>query len=208
MNDKIKTAVIYARVSTKDQDNQRQVSELKAFAQRRGFEVIAVLEEKASGAKDDRPVRKQVLEMARGKEMDAILVMEMTRWGRNTEDLLSTMDSLAGYGVSLIARSGDMEMDMTSPSGRMLVTLLAAISEFERGIIRERVKSGIASAKARGKVIGRKSGDHYKSDKKQNKIETMHKEGKSVRAIAKETGLGKSTVADTIKRLKLSAHAA
>lgn len=208
MDNQIKTAVIYARVSTKEQDNQRQISDLQVYASRRGIEIIAVLEEKASGAKNDRPVRKQIMEMARRREIDAVIVSEMTRWGRSTEDLLSTLQSLAESNVSLIALSGDMNMDMTTANGKLLVTMLAAISEFERGLIRERVKSGIASAKARGKVIGRKSGDNYKSGKKENKIEQLHREGKSVREIAKETGLGKSTVADTIKRIKAETQAA
>jgi len=201
MDSKLK-AVIYTRVSTKDQDCQRQIDDLKRFAERAGYEVVEVLQEKASGAKNDRAERAKVIKMAQARLIDVVLVTELSRWGRSTQDLISTLQELQARSVSVVASTG-MAMDLSTPSGKLMATLLSGIAEFERELIQERVRSGIASAKARGKVIGRKSGDHYKSDKKQNKIETMHKEGKSVRAIAKETGLGKSTVADTIKRLKL-----
>lgn len=201
MDSKLK-AVIYTRVSTKDQDCQRQIEDLKRFADRAGYEVVEVFQEKASGAKNDRAERAKVIKMAQARLIDVVLVTELSRWGRSTQDLISTLQELQARSVSVVASTG-MAMDLSTPSGKLMATLLSGIAEFERELIQERVRSGIASAKARGKVIGRKSGDNYKSDKKQSKIETMHKEGKSVRAIAKETGLGKSTVADTIKRLKL-----
>ena len=199
--DSSKRAVIYARVSTKDQDTTRQISDLQAFAARAGYEVIAVLQEKASGAKNDRAERSKVLKMAQARLIDVVLVTELSRWGRSTQDLISTMQDLQARGVSLVAMNG-MQMDLSTPSGKLMSTLLAGIAEFERELIQERVKSGIASAKARGKKIGRQQGDNYKSGKKEARIEKLHREGKSIREIAKETGLGKTTVAEAIKRLK------
>lgn len=196
-------AIIYARVSTKDQDTTRQISDLKAFAERAGYEVVATMQEKASGAKNDRAERAKIMKMAQARMIDAVLVTELSRWGRSTQDLIATLQELQSRGVSLVAMNG-MQMDLSTPSGKLMATLLAGIAEFERELIQERVKSGIANAKARGKKIGRQSGDNYKSGKKEARIEQMHHEGKSVREIAKETGLGKTTVAETIKRLKAS----
>ena len=178
-------AVIYARVSTKDQDTTRQTSDLQAFAARAGYEVVAVVQEKASGAKNDRAERAKILKMAQARLIDVVLVTELSRWGRSTQDLITTMQDLQSRNVSIVAMNG-MQMDLSTPSGKLMATLLAGIAEFERELIQERVKSGIANAKARGKKIGRQ----------------WHSEGKSVREIAKETGLGKTTVAETIKRLK------
>ena len=194
-------AVIYARVSTKDQDTTRQISDLQAFAARAGYEVVAVMQEKASGAKNDRAERAKILKMAQARMIDVVLVTELSRWGRSTQDLRATMQDLQSRNVSMVAMNG-MQMDLSTPSGKLMATLLAGIAEFERELIQERVKSGIASAKARGKKIGRQQGDNYKSGKKESRIEQLHSEGKSVREIAKETGLGKTTVAETIKRLK------
>ena len=194
-------AVIYARVSTKDQDTTRQISDLQAFAARAGYEVVAVMQEKASGAKNDRAERAKILKMAQARMIDVVLVTELSRWGRSTQDLIATMQDLQSRNVSMVAMNG-MQMDLSTPSGKLMATLLAGITEFERELIQERVKSGIASAKARGKKIGRQQGDNYKSGKKESRIEQLHSEGKSVREIAKETGLGKTTVAETIKRLK------
>lgn len=200
MDSKLK-AVIYTRVSTKDQDCQRQIEDLKRFADRAGYEVVEVFQEKASGAKNDRAERAKVIKMAQARLIDVVLVTELSRWGRSTQDLISTLQELQARSVSVVASTG-MAMDLSTPSGKLMATLLSGIAEFERELIQERVRSGIASARLRGKVIGRKSGDNYKSGKKETKIEQLHREGKSVREIAKETGLGKSTVADTIKRLR------
>ena len=199
-------AVIYARVSTKDQDCRRQIEDLKRFAERAGYEVIATLEEKASGVKNDRAERAKIIRMAQARLIDVVLVTELSRWGRSTQDLIATLQDLKARSVSLVAASG-MQMDLSTPSGKLMATLLAGIAEFERELIQERVRSGIQSAKARGKKIGRQAGDNYKSGKKEIRIEELHRAGKSIREIAALTGLGKSTVADTIKRLKADSQA-
>lgn len=158
-------AVIYARVSTKDQDCQRQIEDLKKFADRAGYDVIAVLEEKASGAKNDRAERAKILKMAQARLVDVVLVTELSRWGRSTQDLISTFQDLHSRSVSLVAQSG-MQMDLSTPAGKLMATMLSGIAEFERELLQERVRSGIANAKARGKKIGRQAGDNYKSSKK------------------------------------------
>ncbi len=202
--DNQKTAVIYARVSTKDQDCQRQISDLQAYAVRAGYNVIEVFQEKASGAKNDRAERAKVIKLAQGRKIDVVLVTELSRWGRSTPDLLATMEDLRSRGVSIVALSG-MQMDLSTPNGKLMATILAGVAEFEKALIQERVRSGIAQAKANGRQIGRAAGDNYKSAEHEEAIEQLMLQGKSCRAIATETKLGKTTVAEIMKRLRQQA---
>lgn len=200
----IKTAVIYARVSTKDQDCQRQISDLQAFAVRAGYNVVEIFQEKASGAKNDRAERAKVMKLAQARKIGVVLVTELSRWGRSTQDLLATMQELNARGVSIVAVSG-MQMDLSTPSGKLMATLLAGVAEFERELIQERVRSGIAQAKANGRQIGRAAGDNYKSGEWEQTISALMQQGKSCRAIAAETKLGKTTVAEAMKRIRQQA---
>jgi DNA invertase Pin-like site-specific DNA recombinase len=202
--DNQKTAVIYARVSTNDQSCQRQISDLQAFAVRAGYNVVEVFQEKASGAKNDRAERAKVMKLAQGRKIDVVLVTELSRWGRSTQDLLATMQELQSRGVSIVAVSG-MQMDLSTPSGKLMATLLAGVAEFERELIQERVRSGIAQAKANGRQIGRQAGDNYKSGEWETTISALMQQGKSCRAIAAETKLGKTTVAEAMKRIRQAA---
>lgn len=97
---------IYCRVSTSDQSCERQERDLVAFAQRAGYEVEGIWKEIASGAKDQRPERKKVMALAQDRRIDAILVTELTRWGRSTFDLVQTLHDLQAWSVSLIAQTG------------------------------------------------------------------------------------------------------
>lgn len=189
---------IYARVSTAEQDTERQVLELTAYAERLGHTVVAVLTEKASGAKDNRPERAKALELARTRRVDAILVSEMSRWGRSTQDLINTLNDLAALGVSLLAVNG-MSYDRSSTTGRLMSTMLAGFAEFERDLIRERVRSGLAAARARGQKLGRQVGQRP-SDRKAGKVLELHKQGLSYRLIARNLGLNKDTVASIVQR--------
>lgn len=192
-------AVLYARVSTADQSCARQIEDLTGFAARAGYQIIATVLETASGARVDRAERRRVLALAQAREIDAILVTELSRWGRSTLDLLNTLRQLEGWKVSLIAVSG-MTFDVTSPHGRMMATLLAGISEFERDLIRERVKSGLASARARGKKLGRQPGQRPKSDRLGPQVVALSAAGRSYRWIARDLGISKNTVAAIIAR--------
>lgn len=192
-------AAIYARVSTTDQSCERQVADLTDFALRGDFDVAGVYTETGSGAKLDRAKRRQVMALAQAREIDAILVTEFSRWGRSTIDLLSTLRSLESWHVSIIAMNG-MTFDLSSPHGRMMATLLSGIAEFERDLISERVKSGIAAAKARGKKLGRQKGQRPKSDRLAPQVLTLVGEGRSYRWIARDLGLSKNTVGEIVKR--------
>jgi DNA invertase Pin-like site-specific DNA recombinase len=210
---------IYCRVSTDDQSCERQERDLKAFAERAGYDVVDVFMEKASGARNDRQERKRVLDLARGRHIDAVLVTELSRWGRSTQDLVSTLDDLHAWGVSVLAQTG-LSFDLSTASGKLMRTIMAGLAEFERDLIRERIKSGMARAKAgivrdghfltrKGVVrrsIGRQAGERP-SDKHADEVLARHRDGKSYRVIGRELGLSKNTVMEIIKRGPLSAAA-
>lgn len=193
-----KVAAIYCRVSTDDQSCERQERDLKEYAEKLGFDVLVVLKETASGAKNDRQLRKEVLRLAQSRKIDAILVTEMSRWGRSTIDLIGSLQELQSWGVSLIAQNG-MTFDLSTAQGKLIAGIMASLAEFERDLIRERVKSGIASAKANGRKIGRQKGENIKADKYSAAVMKLVSEGKSYRFIAEQLDLSKTTVNKIVK---------
>ncbi len=198
-----RTVALYCRVSTSDQDNDRQERDLKEYAERAGFEVVAVFRETLSGirkAKGKQPVeRKRAMALAQARGIDAVLVTELTRWGRSTQDLMDTLGQLASWDVSLIAQTG-LTFDLSTPQGKLIANLMASLAEFEHDLLRERVRSGIAAAKARGQAFGRKPG-YRPSDKHAPEVVRLAEdEGLSQRAIAKRLGISKTTVNEVLKR--------
>lgn len=195
---------IYCRVSTSDQDCDRQERDLIDYAKRAGFEVVEVFRETLSGirkAKGKQPIeRKKVMELAQAREIDAVLVTELTRWGRSTQDLMDTLGQLASWDVSLIAQTG-LQFDLATPQGKLIANLMASLAEFEHDLLRERVQSGIAAAKARGQQFGRRPG-YRPSDKLAPRVLELSKSGHSQRKIAAELGLSKTTVNEILKRNK------
>jgi len=195
----VQRVALYSRVSTTDQSCERQIRDLTLFAVRAKYDVITGVRETGSGTKLDRVERRKIMALAQARKIDVILVTELSRWGRSTIDLLDTLRALESYGVSLIAMSG-MTFDLTTPHGRMMATLLAGIAEFERDLISERVKSGLAAAKARGKKLGRQPGQRPKSDRLAPQVIAAVQEGRSYRWIAHDLKISKNTVAGIIKR--------
>jgi putative DNA-invertase from lambdoid prophage Rac len=189
---------IYCRVSTDDQCCERQERDLKAFARRSGHKIVAVFKETASGADDDRPERKKVMALARAREIEAILVTELSRWGRSTQDLVQTLDDLHGWKVSVLAQNG-LSFDLSTSTGKLMRTIMAGLAEFERDLIRDRVKSGLAAARARGVKLGRQHGQRP-SDKKAKRVLAVRKEGLSYRLIGRNVGLSKNTVMEIVRR--------
>ena len=192
-------AALYCRVSTGDQSCARQERDLAAFAARSGYEVVGTFKETGSGVKLDRAERRKVMALAQARRIDAVLVTELSRWGRSTTDLLATLKELEARRVSVIALNG-MAFDLSTPHGRMIATVLAGIAEFERELIQERIRSGIAAAKERGKKLGRQPGQRPKSDRLAPKVLALVAQGRSYRLIAREVGLSKNTVAAIVKR--------
>jgi putative DNA-invertase from lambdoid prophage Rac len=192
-------AVVYCRVSTADQSCARQERDLTAFAARAGCEVVGVFKETGSGAKLDRVERKKVIALAQRREIDAVLVTELSRWGRSTLDLLHTLTELETLRVSVIAVNG-LTFDLSTSHGRMMATIISGIAEFERELIQDRIRSGIAAVKAPGKRLGRRPGQRPKSDRLAPKVLALVAAGRSYRLISRELGLSKNTVLDIVKR--------
>jgi putative DNA-invertase from lambdoid prophage Rac len=201
------SAAIYCRVSTADQTCARQERDLKAFAKKAGYKIVGVYRETASGAKDDRAARKNVLALAQAREIDIILVTELTRWGRSTLDLFHTLQDLQTWDVSLVAQTG-VQFDLRTAQGKLIASLMAALAEFERDLLRERVRSGIAAARKRGVVFGRQLGQRVKADRHEPRVLKLVEAGQSYREISHRLGISKNTVLDIVKRNRSATAAA
>jgi DNA invertase Pin-like site-specific DNA recombinase len=162
---------------------------LKEFADRAGYEVVEVVRETASGAKDDRAQRKKVMAAARARKISAVLVTEASRWSRSTIDLLGTLQDLNAWGISLVTLSG-ISLDLNTPQGKLMAAILSAIAEFERDLIRERVKSGIAAARAKGQKFGRPR----VSESAIAFVHQLRAQGKSYSQIAAASGVSRTKV--------------
>jgi putative DNA-invertase from lambdoid prophage Rac len=182
-------AAIYCRVSTADQSCERQERDLLAYAARCDYEVVGVWKETMPGLRNHQSERKKVMGLAQARQIDVILVTELTRWGRSTIDLVHTLQDLQAYSVSLMA-----------PNGMQFASVMAALAEFERDLMAERVRSGIAAAKARGKVFGRRKGHRIKADKFAPKVLELVAAGRSYRKIGRELNLSKNTVMQIVHR--------
>ena len=190
---------LYCRVSSADQSCERQERDLMAFAERAGYDVVGLWKEVGAGTKTDRPERKKVIALAQDRQIDAIVVTELTRWGRSTIDLIQSLQELQAWGVSVKAQTG-LQFDLSTPQGKIMSTLMAGLAEFERDVLSERIRSGIAAAKARGKTVGRRPGQRIKSDRLAPKVLELKKQGDSYRQIAKQLRISKNTVTDIVKR--------
>ena len=133
-----------------------------------------------------------MIELARSRSIDIILVSELTRWGRSTIDLIDTLHQLQSWGVSLIAQNG-FQFDLSTPHGKMIASIMATLAEFERDLLKERIKSGIANARSKDKVFGRPTGGKIADSC--DRINQLRSQGLSTRAIAHEVGLSKSAIA-------------
>lgn len=190
-----KKVAIYARVSTSDQSVERQVRELREYAESRKWKIVHEAEEYVSGAADRRPQRDKVLDLARRRKIDAVLVLALDRWGRSVRDLVLTMAELEELGVEFII-PGSIGYDTSL--GKMLNHFLAAVAEFERSLIRERVKSGLINARAKGKSLGRPKAN---ADKVVAGLALLQK-GKSYRETAKDVGVSVSTLLRARRKTK------
>ena len=186
---------IYARVSTDDQDCARQVAELSAWIARRDGVLIHTSIETASAGLLTRAGRAKLIKMAQSRQIDAIAVLELSRWSRSVPDLLDTLDTLNGYGVRLCAANGP-DFDTATATGRLMVTVIGAIAEFERQLIRDRTRSGLQAAKARGVKLGRQHGDCWRQRQLTSRVIEMRKETTppSLRQMASRLSCSVNTV--------------
>ena len=201
--------VIQSRVSTIVQENKRQIDELKDYASKKGWEVVKVFEETISGAKknDERPVLNEMIDYIKTNKIDKVLCWELSRIGRNSLEVLKTIQLLNENCISLFIKNYNIETlnesDEVNPLSQFMVQILTSVSEMERTQIRSRIKSGYDSYRKNGGKVGRKVG--YSKDKEtllgQHKdIVKYLRQGQSVRNVMKLTGKSSGTV-QKIKKL-------
>ena len=182
-------AGIYARVSTHDQHTlNMQIEAMKKYAMARDWQIETEIAEIGSGAKDTRPQREELINQAKRRQIDVIIVWKLDRWGRSVNDLFHTLNELNGLGVGFISLTE--ALDLTTPTGRAMAGLLAIFAEFEREILRERVKAGIAHARSKGKTHGRP----VTVKKYENEVIALFKKGVSQSEIARKLGIGRTSV--------------
>src|SRR3954454_9300945 len=151
----IKRAAIYARVSTVDrgQDPETQLRQLREYADRRAFTVVQEYVDRASGARNDRPEYRAMLEAARKRRFDVLLVWRYDRFARSLRELVNALAEFEGLGIEFVSYSEGA--DTTTPQGKLLFGIMASLDEFERSLISERVRAGMRRAKAQGQHTGR-----------------------------------------------------
>ena len=179
---------IYARVSTNDQQTiPLQIRALREYVGRRGWTITLQVKEVGSGA-SERQLRQTLLEAARRREIDVVLVWRLDRWGRSVADLLATLQELNHLGVGFVSLTE--ALDLTTPAGRAMAGLLAVFAEFERDILRERVRAGLAHARHNGKRLGRPitAGVHA------NQVRKLHRAGVSKAEIARRLQIGRTSI--------------
>jgi DNA invertase Pin-like site-specific DNA recombinase len=196
-------AALYARVSTPGQTPENQLVALRAFAQARGWEAIEYVDHGISGSKDRRPALDALLAAVRARKVDIVAVTKLDRMARSTRHLVTLAGEFQALGVDLVAT--DQQVDTTTPSGRLLFHMLAAIAEFERDLIRDRVLAGLQRAKVRGtrsgKAIGRPRQHHVTASAVQA---LTVGEGLSLRAAARRLGVHHSAVTRALAGANLS----
>jgi DNA invertase Pin-like site-specific DNA recombinase len=181
---------IYARVSTTDQNCAMQLTELRRYARARGWQIAGEYVDAGwSGAKASRPELDRLMGDARLRNVDCILVWKLDRWGRSVSNLLASLQELAGLGVRWIAVTQNLDTDEANPVGRLLLHILASVAEFERSMIQERVRAGLAAAQARGVHCGRPRKVFHRG-----RAVELRAKGLSWRAISRELQVPQITI--------------
>src|SRR5436190_2109031 len=147
-------AALYARVSTVDQEPENQLQELRRYVGARGWTGTEYVDRGVSGTKDRRPALDRVMTDAKRRRFDVLVCWRLDRLGRNLKHLITLLDELQSLGVAFISLAEGI--DATTPAGKLQMHILGAIAEFERGRIVERVRAGLARARAQGKRLGRR----------------------------------------------------
>jgi DNA invertase Pin-like site-specific DNA recombinase len=192
-----KTVAIYARVSTDKQKVDMQLRELRAFIKRSGWKPYQeYIDHGYSGANTRRPAFVQMMNEAKKRKFDVLLVWKLDRLSRSLKDLINTLDELGHLAIDFI--SYDNNLDTSTPTGKLVFQIIGAVAEFEKDIIRERVMAGLANARSKGKRLGRPpiSGQLLK------KAKELQQQGLSVRKIEEHLGLGEGTIRKRLKQSK------
>jgi putative DNA-invertase from lambdoid prophage Rac len=179
---------LYARVSTHDQQTlPLQIRAMREYAAKRGWFIGAQIKEVGSGA-SQRELRQTLIAAAQRREIDVVLVWRLDRWGRSVADLVSTLQELQHLGVGFVSLTE--ALDLTTPAGRAMAGLLAVFAEFEREILRERVRVGSAQARQNGKTLGRPLSPALQS----KAVRKLYRTGVSKAEIARRLQIGRTSV--------------
>ncbi len=192
----VRTA-IYARVSTANngQDPEMQLRELREYCDRRGWQVAGeYVDVGISGAKEKRPELDRLLADAHRRRLDAVVVWKFDRFARSVSHLLRALETFKALGIEFVSLSE--QVDTSTPTGKMVFTVLGAVAELERSLIAERIRAGLRNARAKGKRLGR---PHVLVDAA--RIAALRAQGCSWRGVTAETGISKGTAQRTLSSL-------
>src|SRR5438445_1863068 len=187
-------AALYGRVSTGEQSTEGQLQALRRYAEARGWGSQEFVDHGVSGAKERRPALDRLVKAARARQIDIVAVTKLDRLARSTHHLVSLGRELAALGVDLVVL--DQHIDTTTPTGRLLFHMLAAIAEFERDLIRERVKAGLERAKAKGVRLGRPTARISEA-----RLQMLQEERLPIGQIARQLGVSRATVRRRLRAL-------
>ncbi len=177
----------YSRVSTLNQDTDMQTRELREYCARRDWDLVPdYVEEGVSGAKESRPALNSLMLDARKRRFDAIAVWKFDRMARSVTHLLRVLEEFRSLGIEFISLSESI--DTSTPTGKMVFTVLGAVAELERSLISERVRAGLRNARAKGKTLGRP-----KCDVSRSEIQRLRAQGASWRVIGRNLGVSATT---------------
>jgi DNA invertase Pin-like site-specific DNA recombinase len=186
---KAERVALYARVSTlAGQSPEMQLVELREYAIRRKWNVTEeYVDQGVSGAKESRPALNRLMADAKQRRFDVVAVWKIDRFGRSLKHLVNALAELESLGVAFVSLKDSL--DLTTASGRLLFQLVAAMAEFERSLIQERVRAGIRNARAKGRRLGRP-----RLDVDQGRIARLRANGASLRAISEQLGMSVGSV--------------
>jgi DNA invertase Pin-like site-specific DNA recombinase len=182
-------AALYARVSTANngQDTSMQTHELREYCERRGWKFAGeYVDEGVSGTKDSRPELNRLMADAHRRRFDAVVVWRFDRFARSVSHLLRALETFKALGIEFVSLSE--QVDTTTPTGKMVFTVLAAVAELERSLIAERVKAGLRNARAKGKRLGRP-----RAAVDAARVGILRAHGHSWREITTELGISKGS---------------
>jgi len=192
----IARVALYARVSTlNNQDPEMQLSELREYAERRGWQIVEEFTDQGvSGCRESRPALNRLMSDACRRRFDAVLVWKIDRFGRSLKHLVNALAELAALGVAFISLRDNL--DLSTPSGRLMMHLLSAMAEFERELIQERVRAGLRNARAKGRRLGRP-----RVIVDASRIASLRAQGHSWSEITAEMRIGKGTAQRAVAAL-------
>src|ERR1019366_6496288 len=192
----ITRVAIYARVSTLNgQDPEMQLSELREYASRRGWTITSeYVDQGVSGSKESRPELNQLMADAHRRKFDAVLVWKIDRFGRSLKHLVNALADLSAYGVAFVSFRDNL--DLSTPSGRLMFQIIGAMAEFERSLIQERVRAGLRNARAKGKKFGRP-----RAQVDADRVAALRSEGLSWSQVCRTLNVSKGSAQRSVARL-------